>query len=187
MNNVFKIVKDNKKSLRLPSANIVMPLEDKYRKLGLDMLEYLKMSQDPELAEKYHLRPGVGLAAPQIGINKKIIAVYESDIVDGKKEVINQFILVNPKIVSESVKMCALSTGEGCLSVDKDHEGYVYRHLKIVVQAFDILTNDYIEITASGYLSIVLQHEIDHLNGILFYDRIDKKQPFKQLEGATII
>ena len=75
----------------------------------------------------------------------------------------------------------------GCLSVDNEHEGYVYRSYKIVVKAFDALKGEDVTITARGYDAIVLQHEIDHLNGVLFYDHIDKKDPFKVIPGSVEI
>ena len=89
----------------------------------------------------------------------------------------NDFIL-------ESVKEVYLSGGEGCLSVDDKHDGYVYRHNKIQVKAFNAQTQKEEIITARGYEAIVLQHEIDHLNGILYYDHIDKKNPFLTKEDA---
>jgi peptide deformylase len=144
------------------------------------MLQYLKNSQDEEFLEKHpEVRSGVGLAAPQIGKNIKLIAVYFND---GKKDI--EYVLVNPKIVAESAQKCYLSSGEGCLSVPENHEGYVYRHFRIKVKAYNILTKKDEVIDARGYLSIVLQHEIDHLSGILYYDRINNFEPFKVLSGA---
>ena len=93
--------------------------------------------------------------------------------------------MVNPKIVVNSIKKTYLEGGEGCLSVDEEHRGYVYRDFKIVVKAYNDLTGKEEHITARGYDAIVLQHEIDHLDGILFYDRIDKNDPFKIIEGAV--
>jgi peptide deformylase len=83
--------------------------------------------------------------------------------------------------------MCYLQSGEGCLSVDNDHKGYVYRPYKIRVKAYDFLTNKEIEIIARGYDAIVLQHEIDHLSGVLYYDHIDKKNPFKILDNSIAL
>ena len=85
------------------------------------------------------------------------------------------------------MKKCALEGGEGCLSVDNPHEGYVHRFYKIRLKAFDALQNREIELTARGYDAIVLQHEYDHLNGVFYYDHIDKNQPFnKQLNEELI-
>lgn len=180
MNEIFKIVKDTNKSIREKSTNIDLPLSTEIEQLGLEMLQYLKNSQDEEFLEKHpEVRSGVGLAAPQIGKNIKLIAVYFND---GKKDI--EYVLVNPKIVAESAQKCYLSSGEGCLSVPENHEGYVYRHFRIKVKAYNILTKKDEVIDARGYLSIVLQHEIDHLSGILYYDRINNFEPFKVLSGA---
>lgn len=180
MSEIFKIVKDTNKSIREKSSNIDLPLSTEIEQLGLEMLQYLKNSQDEEFLEKHpEVRSGVGLAAPQIGKNIKLIAVYFND---GKKDI--EYVLVNPKIVAESAQKCYLSSGEGCLSVPENHEGYVYRHFRIKVKAYNILTKKDEVIDARGYLSIVLQHEIDHLSGILYYDRINNFEPFKVLSGA---
>ena len=180
MSEIFKIVKDTNKLIREKSSNIDLPLSTEIEQLGLEMLQYLKNSQDEEFLEKHpEVRSGVGLAAPQIGKNIKLIAVYFND---GKKDI--EYVLVNPKIVAESAQKCYLSSGEGCLSVPENHEGYVYRHFRIKVKAYNILTKKDEVIDARGYLSIVLQHEIDHLSGILYYDRINNFEPFKVLSGA---
>ena len=178
----FNIVTD-KKFLHDECAEVSLPLSKEDKQLLLDMVEYLKNSQDDELAEQYNIRPGVGLAANQIGHKKRMIAVY---FVNENEEVV-QYGLVNPKIVSYSVKQCCLDSGEGCLSVPKDVEGYVYRNFKITVKAYDVITDKEVTIKAKGYLSIILQHEIDHLNGLLYTDRIDKKDPFKIIEDAILI
>lgn len=179
---VFNIVTD-KKFLHNKCEEVSFPISKEDKDLLLEMVEYLKSSQDEELSAKYNIRPGVGLAANQVGVKKKMIAIYFND----ENEQLLQYALVNPKIVSYSVKLCCLDNGEGCLSVPKDIEGYVYRYNKITVKAFDVLTNKEITIKAKGYLSVILQHEIDHLDGILYTDRIDKKDPFKIIEDAIII
>ena len=68
-----------------------------------------------------------------------------------------------------------------------EHPGYVLRDYKITVKAIEARTKEEIIFKAVGYEAIVLQHEIDHLNGILFYDRIDKKDPFKVPAGSVEI
>lgn len=172
---LFKIVKDKEKSLRERSVDVEFPLTEETRQTLFDMLEYLKLSQDEDFAEKHHLRSGVGIAAPQIGINKNMLAMCFDD----EKNVHHEYILINPKIISESCKLAYLESGEGCLSVDAIHEGYIYRPYKIRVKAFDLLKNKDVEYVFTGFASICAQHEIDHLKGILFYDHIDKVDPFK--------
>lgn len=183
MPTVFNIVKDSNPSLRAKCAEVT-EITPEIVNLVNEMHEYLVMSQDESLAKKYKIREGVGLAAPQIGKNIKALVVYYEEESDGISQVIDHR-LINPKIILESIKETYLSGGEGCLSVDNDHKGYVYRHHKIQVRAFNVLTMKEEIITARGYEAIVLQHEIDHLNGILFYDRIDKKEPFRVKEDAV--
>ncbi|MCY8160950.1 peptide deformylase, partial [Bacillus licheniformis] len=113
-------------------------------------------------------------------INKRMIAVHaESE--DGT---LYSYALFNPKIVSHSVQRCYLTSGEGCLSVDDSIPGYVPRYERIRVKG-TTLEGENIDIRLKGYPAIVFQHEIDHLNGIMFYDHIDKENPLKQPENAT--
>lgn len=178
----LKIVKDNKPSLREKCVPVAMPLSDKDKELLLAMNEYLILSQDDEYAEKHHIRAGVGLAAPQVGCNKRMFCVY----INNGEEVIN-YILVNPKIIETSAKFIALKEGEGCLSVDKVHPGLVHRHFRIKMQAYNLLTEKEEIITASGFTAIVLQHEYDHLDGVLFYDRIDPFNPQGQRPNEVLL
>lgn len=178
----LRIVKDNKPSLRQKSKEVELPLSSQDIELLYAMNEYLKLSQDEEYASKHNIRSGVGLAAPQVGVNKRMFVVYVND-----EDKIYNYILVNPKIIETSAKLAALRSGEGCLSVEKDYQGLVHRHYKIKIQGFNLLTNKEETITATGYLSIVLQHEYDHLDGILFYDRIDKLAPFKEKNNEVLI
>lgn len=177
----LKIVKDNKPSLRKKSIPVDLPLSSEDIELLYSMNEYLKLSQDEEYAKKHNMRAGVGLAAPQVGVNKRMFVVYVND-----DENVYNYILVNPTIVETSSKLCALRNGEGCLSVDKEYDGLVHRHYKIKIKAFNLLTNKEEIISACGFVAIVLQHEYDHLDGILFYDRIDKFNPLKE-KGNEIL
>lgn len=181
---LFKIVKDNKPSLRQRCEPISFPLDESIKSTLLEMLEYLKLSQDDSFLEKHpEVCSGVGLAAPQIGINKQMVAIYFHD----EKNVEHSYCLINPRIVSESVKKSYLQSGEGCLSVDAEHQGYVYRSYKITVKAYDLLVEKDVEYVFTGFAAIVAQHEIDHLKGVLFYDHIDKKNPFKVINGAVAL
>lgn len=180
MAKLFKIVKDTHPSLREKSKDVELPLSKKDKDLLLDMLNYLKLSQDEEYAKKHNIREGVGLAAPQINDNRKMLVIYYPNGDNG----FTQFALVNPVIISNSVRKSYLLSGEGCLSVDEEHKGYVYRDYKITVKAYNALNDKEETFIARGYEAIVLQHEIDHLNGILFYDRINKNDPFKKIDGA---
>ena len=182
MKKYFKIVKDSNPHLRDKSEE-VKEITPELISFVNEMHDYLVASQDEKIAEKYNLREGVGLAAPQVGRNIKALVVYfEENTEDGVHVVDHR--LINPRIILESVKEIYLSGGEGCLSVDEHHDGYVFRHNKIQVKAYNVQTQKEEIITARGYEAIVLQHEIDHLNGILYYDHINKKDPFMEKEDA---
>ena len=159
--------------LRKVSKDAKLPLSDDYKKTIKQIIKELKYSQIEEYEKKYELRPGMGLAFPQLGINERIIVVVH-EYEDGK---FNNYVIVNPRIISYSDEMIAAEAGEGCLSVNRDVEGHVPRHARITIEGFDEDGNK-ICLRAREELSIAFQHEVDHLNGILFYDRIDKKKPF---------
>lgn len=180
---MLKIVKDNVKTLREKSVPVSLPLCEEDLKIALSMVDYIKKSQDDEYAKKHNIRSGVGLAAPQIGINKRMYAVYYTD----ENEKVVQYALINPRIISSSVKYCALEGGEGCLSVDEEHKGFVYRPYKITIKAYDAITQKDITIVAKNYDAVVLQHELDHLDGILYYDRINKEKPFEIRDNSKLI
>jgi len=134
----------------------------------------LTLSQIEEEAEKYNLRPGMGLSAVQVGILKRIfVIVYEYE--EGKFE---NYIFINPKILSHSEEMVYVDGGEGCLSVNREIEGIVPRYARLNAEYYDIDGNKH-KIRLREELAIAFQHEYDHLDGILFYDKIDKKNPYK--------
>ena len=93
-------------------------------------------------------------------------------------------IAINPKIVSHSVEQTFLETGEGCLSVDREVEGYVPRYARITVKAFDVNGKEFKK-RLKGLPAIAFKHELDHLNGIMFYDHIDSDEPYKVIDGAS--
>lgn len=178
----LKIVKDSNPIMRKKSLPVDMPLSSKDRELLNDMLDYLKLSQDEEYAKKHNIQSGVGMAAIQVGVLKRMFVIYYE-----KEDEIVQYQLVNPKIIETSVKKCALENGEGCLSVPEQHQGLVHRYYKIKMIAYDALTDENIMITAMGYDAIVLQHEYDHLEGKFYYDRINPMNPESKLPGEEII
>lgn len=179
---MLKIYDDHTKILRTRCKEVPEPYTEEDKKTLREMVDYLKKSQDDDYASKHNIRSGIGLAAPQIGLNKRMLAIYLED-----EGTLYQFGLINPKIVRTSVKRAYLNGGEGCLSVNEPHPGFVNRYYKVVVDAYDVFKNDNIEITAYGYLAICLQHEIDHLDGILFYDHIDPKDPYHIDKGAVAV
>ena len=178
----FKIVKDNNPIMRQKSLPVSLPLSAEDKEILDEMLNYIKKSQDDDYATKHNLRPGIGMAAIQIGILKRMFVIYYQ-----REDEIVQYQLVNPKIIEYSYRKCALKDGEGCLSVDGEHPGYAHRYYKIKMEAYDALTDQEIIITARGFDAIVLQHEYDHLDGLFFYDRIDAKKPSQVLMNEELI
>ena len=167
------ILDDRHKVLRQKSLEVKFPLSKDDKETIDQIIKHLTYSQIEKYAEKYDLRPGMGLAFPQLGMLKRIIVVvYEYE--EGKFE---NYVIINPKIISHSEEMVALETGEGCLSVNREIEGHVARFARIRITGYDIDGNK-ISIRAREDLAVAFQHEVDHLNGILFYDRIDKNKPF---------
>jgi len=171
------ILDEKDKILRTVSKEVTFPLEESDKKTINDIIELLTNSQIPELALEYNLRPGMGLAAIQLGIPKRyFVVVHEYD--EGK---FDNYVIINPKIVSASEEMIYVGEGEGCLSVNRETCGIVPRHARITIEGFDEEGNK-IRVRGREELAIAFQHEIDHLNGILFIDKIDKKDPFKNQE-----
>ena len=181
------IIKDTDERIRQISEDVPLPLSKEDEQLLRDMYQYVVDSTDEEKAEKLNLRPAVGISAIQVGVPKKMTAIVVDDQDKNGNPIRWEFMLVNPKIVSSSVQKAYLSSGEGCLSVVNEHEGYVVRSARVKVRAYDLLTDQNIEIRAQGYLAIVLQHELDHFNGVLFYDHIDPSNPKPEVPGALVI
>jgi len=117
-----------------------------------------------DMAETMYAAPGVGLAAIQVGIDQSLI-IFDADT-EQKNGVYR--VLLNPKIVESHGEI--ISEDEGCLSVP-DFRSNVRRARSVLVEGLDRDGNP-VSIEADGLLSIVLQHEIDHLQGKLFIDRI---------------
>jgi peptide deformylase len=117
-----------------------------------------------DMASIMYQAPGIGLAAIQVGINKSLL-VYDVSPRDEKRSL---QVLINPRIVES--EGTTISEDEGCLSVP-DFRANVKRAASVLVEGFDNNEKP-LRIEAEGLLAIVLQHEIDHLNGILFIDRI---------------
>ncbi|HCK89000.1 MAG TPA: peptide deformylase [Erysipelotrichaceae bacterium] len=181
------ILKDDDPFIRHESVPVELPLSAEDEALLRDMFQYVVDSTDEEKAEKYNLRPAVGISAIQVGVPKQLTAVVVDETDKHGNPVRYEYMLANPRIVSSSVQKAYLSGGEGCLSVTEEYKGYIVRSARIKVKAFDLITNKNIEIRARGYLAIVLQHELDHFKGILFYDHINKEDPFAHPEDAIEI
>ena len=173
------IIRDGHPCLRNIAEEVIIPASEEEKKILRSMMEYLVNSQNPEMAEQYNLRGGVGLAAPQINVSKRMIAVHVRDT-DGKQY---SYALFNPKIISHSIEKSYLTSGEGCLSVDEAIPGYVPRYARITIKGTDLEGNA-VKLRLKGLPAIVFQHEIDHLNGVMFYDHINDNDPFIPIENA---
>jgi peptide deformylase len=112
-----------------------------------------------DMVETMYKYDGVGLAAPQVGILKRVIVI---DVEDGKV-----YKMANPNIINESGEQ---SAQEGCLSVP-EKKGIVSRPMKVIVEYTDE-NNETVKLEAEGLLARAICHEIDHLNGVLFIDRV---------------
>jgi len=117
------------------------------------------------MTETMYSAPGIGLAATQVGVAKQVLVV---DIAPRRPES-ELIVLINPEIVAAEGEVIF---EEGCLSVP-DYQAEVKRHEKITVRGLN-LKGEEVEIEAEGLLAVVLQHEIDHLDGMLFIDRLSK-------------
>ena len=176
------IIRDGHPTLRAIAKEVPLPPSEEDKKILASLLEYVINSQDPVIAKEKNLRPGVGLAAPQFNVSKRMIAIHATD----EKDVQHTYALFNPKIISHSVEKTYLAQGEGCLSVDEPIPGYVPRYRKITVTG-TTLEGKEVRLRLKGYIAIIFQHEIDHLNGIMFYDHINKENPFQPIENAVPI
>lgn len=147
-------------------AKKVEVIDEKLKTLANDMIETM------------YANDGIGLAACQVGMLKSLI-VYDVKWIEDtdskgrkitpKKEA---HILINPVIVSKSKSMVEVE--EGCLSFPNEFDN-VIRHEKIKVEYTDINGEKKVK-SVSGMESVVIQHETDHLNGIVFLDRVEKKK-----------
>jgi peptide deformylase len=171
------ILDESNPILRKENIDVEFPLDKETKKTINDMLEHLYYSQIEEYSEKYDLRPGMGLAAPQIGINKRFFVVCHEETENNFKN----YILINPKMISHSEELIYAEEGEGCLSVNREVDGIVPRYARVTFTGYD-LDGNLIKYRAREELSIAFQHEMDHLNGILFIDHIDPKNPYKNKE-----
>ena len=175
------IIREGNEKLRIESSNVKVPLSNEDKNILLDMLGYLFNSQSDAKAKELGLRPGVGLAAPQIGINKKMFTILANDL-EGKTWMMA---VVNPKIIKKSKEIVYLPGGEGCLSVDRETCGITPRHQRITVEAdlFNVKTGktEHKKFELTDYIAIVFQHEYDHLFGTLYVDTIIDEKKAKEI------
>lgn len=144
--------------LRSP-ASPVTDIDQEIKELVADMWQTMYASK------------GIGLAAPQVGISRRVV------VIDLQEEDSSQLTLINPQIISGSGKV---KSDEGCLSIPNFRES-IQRTKQIKISATNI-SGEQFELEADGLLSRCIQHEIDHLNGILFVDHLSrlKRDMFKR-------
>ncbi|WP_151737971.1 peptide deformylase [Paenibacillus tengchongensis] len=175
------ILREGHPVLRSVAEPVKLPLSQEDRETLECMMQFLKNSQDPEISAKYKLRSGVGLSANQIGVAKRMFVMFSTD----EKGRIVEHAWVNPKIVSHSLAMVYLPESEGCLSVDRPVQGFVPRYESVKVKGYN-LDGKEVTMKFKGYQAIIIQHEMDHLDGVMFYDRINQENPFKLPQGVEI-
>ena len=139
-------------------------ITDEIKAIAQDLIDTVKVAEDPE---------GAGLAATQIGISKRMCVVrnFYEDPMEPSKINSDDIVLINPKITHFSTEN--ETDWEGCLSVP-DKYGLVERAKRIKVTAKDLDGNT-IKIKAEGFFARTIQHEVDHLDGILFTSKIEGK------------
>lgn len=171
---ILNILQYPEKSLSQPSVK-VDAIDD-------GILELIK-----DMGETMFHDAGVGLAAPQVGVNKRVL-VYDSHAMDPDydEEVREVTALINPEIIAGYGSF--ISEDEGCLSVI-EYRSDVKRYERVTVKALNIDGKQMV-FDADGIFSVIMQHEIDHLDGILFIDRISslkramyKKKRMKEIKN----
>jgi peptide deformylase len=160
----LKILLEGDPRLRQKALKI-RAVDDSLRTLARDMHETIGIAK------------GVGLAGPQIGVMRRIIAVHVPAGYGDEEQPEVTLTLVNPEIVKAQGREIG---PEACLSIP-GWVGDVPRATRITIKAID-LGNREIRIKAEGILARVLQHEVDHLDGILYIDRVEDKATLRQVE-----
>lgn len=160
---ILDIVLEGDPRLR-QKATKIRQVDDSLRKLAQDMHETMLDA------------PGVGLAAPQVGVPRRLIVVHVPEGYEEEDAPGLTLTLVNPEIVKAQGRELGL---EGCLSIP-GWVGEVPRFDAITVKALNLDNRD-VRIKVQGYAARVLQHEIDHLDGILFVDRVEDKSTLQRV------
>ena len=154
---ILKIIKLGEDILR-EKAEPVSEINDEIRKLADDMFETM-LDAD-----------GVGLACPQVGKKLRMFVIIADDDV--------RRVFINPQIIKTSEQVCDYE--EGCLSIPQVYET-ITRPQKVTIQAFNEKGRPF-TLDADGFLARIIQHEYDHLEGIMYIDRGDKKFAEKTIE-----
>ena len=169
------IIREGYPTLREVANDVTLPLSDEDIILGEKMLQFLHNSQ--------------------LGLLKKVIAVLipnepevdeDGNEIPPKEAYKMREIMYNAKVVSHSVQDAAVEGGEGCLSVDREVPGYVVRHARVTVEYYN-KEGEKKTIRLKDFPAICVQHEIDHTNGVMFYDHINMNDPWEIKDGMIIV
>ena len=171
------IIREGDPRLKTPCEEVKLPISGEDLIVLKGLLEYVIASSIDKLVEQYKIRPGVGIAAPQVGVLKRMFAINFDDFLNNNKHY--SMAIINPVITWRSKEMTYLPGGEGCLSVDRNTcDMLTPRNYKITFKAhvYDFRTNTCKPkaMTLEGYPAIVFQHEYDHLDGIMYVDKMYK-------------
>jgi peptide deformylase len=153
-------------------AKKIVKITAEHRKLIEDMIETMREA------------PGVGLAAPQVAVGERLIVVEWADEPENEDDPPKKkrlFVVINPEIVWASEE--TVQGTEGCLSVP-GWVGDVMRHEAVTVRGLN-RNGEKIKIEAEGWLARIFQHEIDHLDGVLYIDRLVSKDTLRRVEAGT--
>jgi peptide deformylase len=171
------VIREGHPTLSQIAKEVSLPLSKEDKSLLIALHEYVINSTDETMLETYDFRPSVGIAAPQVNVSKRMYAVHVEDF-DG---VLYSYMLINPVIREKSNALIYLPGGEGCLSVDRTTEGLTPRFESVTIDAYRYIKelDEVIPVTLhlSGYIAIVFQHELDHLNGILYTQKLFSSLP----------
>lgn len=168
--------------LRQKALPLALPLSPEHQSLIEYMIDHVRISQDDEQNKEWQLQGAVGIAAPQLGYSVRMFVMRAQD----DKGRLQEYAFINPKLLGTSVQRAYLKNGEGCLSIPTVHSGYVPRYARAIIKGFDYIQQKEVQVTFVGYPAIVAQHEFDHLEGILYYDRINKDDPYQEIANAII-
>ncbi len=161
---ILEIIKIGDERLRKKSRPI-RRFDKNLRKFAEDMVETMRKAD------------GVGLAAPQVGVNDRLIVVEMPEDYDDDPQAGQLFVVVNPEIVRAKGKK--EPGDEGCLSIP-GYIGEVMRYPMVTVKGQDINGKE-IRIKAYDFLARIFQHEIDHLDGVLFIDHIEDPEKLRRI------
>lgn len=153
-------------------AKKIVKITAEHRKLIEDMIETMREA------------PGVGLAAPQVAVGERLIVVEwadEPENEDNPPRKKRLFVVLNPEIVWASAEM--VQGTEGCLSVP-GWVGDVMRHEAVTVRGLN-RNGEKIKIEVEGWLARIFQHEIDHLDGVLYIDKLVSKETLRRVEVGS--